>query len=83
MSASSDATESGTAEEYERSIDNEARSSQKSLPHKKRIPSKLKKAPTLVSARSVQVKSYKCTKCGDQLPTQTALNVRIYCYYVH
>lgn len=78
LNTSSDATESATAEEYETDGDNEARSSQKSLPHKKRIPSKLKKAQT--PPRNMHAKCYKCTKCGEQFPTQASFNVRIICF---
>lgn len=72
---SSDINESVHAEDFESDDDNEARSSQKSLPHKKRIPSKLKKALTSDPPRNIHAKCYKCTKCGEQFPTQATFNV--------
>lgn len=60
---------------YESDCDNESRSSQKSLPHKKRIPNKLKRALTVATTRSVPAKCFKCLKCAELFPTQAALNV--------
>lgn len=78
---SSDLGESLPHEVYDSDCDNENRSSQKSLPHKKRIPTKLKRgASNATSARSVPAKSHKCTKCGEQFPTQAALNVRSHAF---
>jgi hypothetical protein len=42
--------------------------SRRSLPHKKRIPRKLKTQP----ARNVHTKCYKCQKCGDIFNSQSA-----------
>lgn len=75
---SSDADEHQTIEEYDTEGDNnEAQSTQKSLPHKKRIPNKLKKALTATPTRNIHAKCYKCTKCGEQFPTQSTFNVSI------
>lgn len=82
LNTSSDATESITVEEYERDGETEALPAQKSLPHKKRIPNKLKKALTVVPTRSIHAKCYKCTKCGEQFPTQSSLNVRVHRNYL-
>lgn len=74
----SDLGESLPNEVYESDCDNENRSSQKSLPHKKRIPSKLKRASNVTSTRSIHSKCYKCNKCGEQFPTQAAFNVGLH-----
>lgn len=74
----SDLGESLPTEVYESDCDNENRSSQKSLPHKKRIPTKLKRASNASSTRSNHSKCYKCNKCSEQFPTQAALTVSLH-----
>lgn len=49
-------------------IDSELKPSRRSLPHKKRIPKKLKTQPQ----RNIHSKCYKCQKCGDSFSSQTS-----------
>ncbi|XP_069679199.1 uncharacterized protein [Periplaneta americana] len=54
-------------------IESDLRPSRKSLPHKKRIPRKLKNLKKAASpSRSIHAKCYKCMKCGEQFGTQAA-----------
>lgn len=54
-------------------IESDLRPSRRSLPHKKRIPRKLKNLKNLASpARSIHTKGYKCVKCGEQFGSQSA-----------
>ena len=54
-------------------IESDLRPSRKSLPHKKRIPRKLKNIKKSTSpSRSIHNKCYKCTKCGEQFNSQAA-----------
>ena len=76
LNASSDNNEMGVTDDYDSEAD-DARSSQKSLPHKKRIPNKLKRALTSTPTRNIHAKCYKCTKCGEQFPNQATFNVSI------
>lgn len=55
-------------EELDSDYDAEMRPSRRSLPHKKRIPKKLKAPP----ARNIHSKCYKCNKCGDSFSSQAA-----------
>lgn len=55
-------------EELDSDYDTEMRPSRRSLPHKKRIPKKLKAPP----ARNIHSKCYKCNKCGDSFSSQAA-----------
>uniref|UniRef100_A0A1B6CC12 C2H2-type domain-containing protein n=1 Tax=Clastoptera arizonana TaxID=38151 RepID=A0A1B6CC12_9HEMI len=55
-------------EEIDSDYDVEIRSSRRSLPHKKRIPKKLKAPP----ARNIHAKCYKCNKCGESFTSQAA-----------
>ncbi|XP_046665159.1 zinc finger protein 613-like isoform X2 [Homalodisca vitripennis] len=57
-------------EEVDSDYDVESRPSHRSLPHKKRIPRKLK-AP---STRNIHTKCYKCNKCGETFTTQAAFS---------
>ncbi|XP_075235267.1 uncharacterized protein LOC142332613 [Lycorma delicatula] len=50
--------------------ESDTRPSRRSLPHKKRIPRKLKAPP----ARSIHTKCYKCNKCGESFNTQAAFS---------
>ncbi|XP_065209755.1 zinc finger protein 845 isoform X2 [Planococcus citri] len=73
LNASSDNNEMVVTDDYDSEAD-DARSSQKSLPHKKRIPNKLKRALTTAPTRNIHAKCYKCTKCGEQFPNQATFN---------
>jgi len=54
-------------------IESDLRPSRKSLPHKKRIPRKLKNLKKSASpARNIHTKCYKCVKCGEQFGSQSA-----------
>lgn len=54
-------------------IESDLRPSRKSLPHKKRIPRKLKNLKKSASpSRSIHTKCYKCMKCGEQFGSQSA-----------
>lgn len=55
-------------DELDSDYDVETRSSRRSLPHKKRIPKKLKAPP----ARNIHAKCYKCNKCGESFTSQAA-----------
>ncbi|PSN45391.1 hypothetical protein C0J52_07552 [Blattella germanica] len=53
-------------------IESDLRPSRKSLPHKKRIPRKLKNLKKAASpSRNIHTKCYKCTKCGEQFSSQS------------
>ncbi|XP_063237025.1 zinc finger protein 37-like [Bacillus rossius redtenbacheri] len=55
-------------------VENDLRSSRKSLPHKKRIPRKLKNMKKTSSPSHCSLaKLHKCSTCGDQFMSQAAL----------
>jgi len=57
-------------EDLDSDYDVESRPSHRSLPHKKRIPRKLKAPP----ARNIHAKCYKCNKCGETFNSQAAFS---------